>query len=113
MKSGKRLLVLGVLATVGMIGLAQPSSAADRRVEVINKTSHDIVNFYASNVGTNSWEEDILGVSVLPPNSSAVINIDDGSGYCKFDFKAVFSDGGSAVKGGNNVCELETFTFTE
>jgi hypothetical protein len=71
------------------------------------------VEFYASNSGTTDWEEDILGSDVLASGSSVVINIDDGSGYCKFDFLAVFDDGDELVSADNNVCELDEFNFTD
>lgn len=87
--------------------------ALDRRVQINNLTSYTIVEFYASNTGTTDWEEDILGSDVLPAGSSVMINIDDGSGYCKYDFLAVFDDGEQLVSADNNVCELANFDFTE
>ena len=89
------------------------AAALDRRVRINNYTSYDIVEFYASNKGSRSWEEDILGRSILPAGHSVVINIDDGSGYCKFDFLAVFEDGEELVKYDNNVCELSQFNYTD
>ena len=89
------------------------ASALDRRVQVNNLTSYDIVEFYASNTGTTDWEEDILGTGILAAGESVTINIDDGSGYCKFDFLTVFSDGTDLVTSDNNVCELSEFNITE
>jgi hypothetical protein len=88
-------------------------AALDRRVRINNYTSYDIVEFYASHRDSKSWEEDILGRDILPARSSVVINIDDGTGYCVFDFKAVFEDGEELEKYGNNVCELAEFNYTE
>jgi hypothetical protein len=87
--------------------------ALDRRVQINNETSYDIVEFYASNTGTTDWEEDILGSDVLQSGQSVMINIDDGQGYCKFDFLAVFEDGDQVVSSDNNVCELSQFSFTD
>lgn len=89
------------------------AAALDRRVRINNASSYDIIEFYASNTGTNSWEEDILGRNILPAGHSVVINIDDGSGYCKYDFLAVFEDGEEVVAPDNNVCELAQFSFTD
>ena len=86
--------------------------AMERKVQINNQTSYTIVEFYASNTGTNDWQEDILGSDVLPSGSSVSINIDDGSGYCKYDFLAVFDDGDQLVSADNNVCELDSFDFT-
>jgi hypothetical protein len=89
------------------------AAALDRRVRINNRSSYDIIEFYASNTGSKSWEEDILGRNILPSGSSVVINIDDGSGYCKYDFLAVFEDGDEVVSQDNNVCELAQFNFTD
>lgn len=101
-------LALALLAASTM-----SASALDRRVQINNRTSYDIIEFYASNTGTSNWEEDILGSGILPSGSSVMINIDDGSGYCKYDFLAVFDDGEQVVSADNNVCELASFDFTE
>lgn len=93
------------------VGLALPAAANDRRVEVINNTGYTIVEFYGSNTGTSNWEEDILGVDVLAPGESVVINFDDSSGYCMFDVKAVFEDGEEVVRDGLDVCITESFTL--
>lgn len=97
------------LTAVGVVDAA----ALDRRVRINNETSYDIVHFYASNTGTNSWEEDILGEDILPSGYSVVINIDDGTGYCKYDFLAVFDDGDQVQASNKNVCELSEFSFTD
>jgi len=89
------------------------ASAYDRRVQINNRTSYDIVEFYASNTGSRSWEEDILGRSILPAGNSVVININDGSGYCMYDFLAVFEDGDQVTTSRNNVCEMSQFNYTD
>jgi len=89
------------------------ADAADRRVRIINETSYDMIRFYGSNVGTDNWEEDILGKDILRSGGSVVINFDDGTGYCMFDFKAIFDDGDEVVARRKNVCELSSFRFTE
>ncbi|PXA99869.1 hypothetical protein DMC47_01165 [Nostoc sp. 3335mG] len=100
--------------TLVLLALSTLAAAAyDRRVQINNKSSYDIYEFYASNTGTNSWEEDILGDDILPSGHSVVINIDDGTGYCRYDFLAVFEDGDEVTSAGNNVCELSQFNFTD
>lgn len=84
----------------------------DRRVNIVNQTRFTIMEFYASSVGQNNWQEDILGANVLPAGRSVVVNIDDGTGYCLYDLKAVFEDGDEAIKYRVNVCEISTFNFT-
>jgi hypothetical protein len=109
LKAGLALAVM-VATTALTPGLA---SAEDRRVRIINETRHIIVRFYASNVNATSWEEDILGQSVLRPGQSVVVNIDDGSGYCLYDFKAVFDDGDSLVRQRVDVCKISSYRYTE
>jgi hypothetical protein len=89
------------------------ASAADRRVEIINKTGRTLVEFYASITTTDDWEEDILGTDTLDNGDSVVVNIDDGSGKCRYDFKAVFADGQELIRKNVNVCQIESFTYTK
>ncbi|MCI2400445.1 hypothetical protein [Aliiroseovarius subalbicans] len=87
------------------------AEAQDRRVTIINDTGYTIVEFYGSNEGSDSWEEDILGTDVVPTGTTVNINFDDGSGYCMFDFKAVFSDGDVLERRGVDVCTTSTYTY--
>jgi hypothetical protein len=89
------------------------AAALDRRVRIINNSSYDIHEFYASSVGAKTWEEDILGSDILTSGSDVVINIDDGTGYCKYDFRAVFEDGDEVVSDSVNVCEISEFTYSD
>lgn len=107
MKKSVAALTVAVL-TAGTIS----SAALDRRVQINNTSSYDIIEFYASSTGSDSWEEDILGSDILPVGGTVTINIDDGSGYCKYDFLAVFEDGDEVISADNNVCELSEFNFT-
>jgi hypothetical protein len=91
---------------------AAPTHAADRHVRLYNDTPRTIVRFHASNIGTNSWQEDILGADVLDPGDSALINLDDGTGYCVFDFKTVFDNGTSLVRRRVNVCTTGSYTVS-
>lgn len=102
------LALLGATATV-------PSDAArlDRRIRLINGSSEVIQEFHASNTGRSRWEEDILGRRVLQPGASVVINLDDGSGFCKFDFKTVMESGRVMVKRNIDICQLETYRITD
>jgi hypothetical protein len=99
--------VFALLATVNQ------ATAVDRRVRIINETSFDLIEFYGSNVGTDSWEEDLLGNDVLPAGRFFDVNFDDGSGYCMFDFLGVFEDGDEVIKRRVNVCQIGTFRFAE
>lgn len=101
------------LAVAVFVACVADASAYDRRVVVVNNTSTAIQEFYASNTGENDWQEDILGEDTLQPGGEMTVNIDDGSGYCKYDFRAVFEDATEATKAGVNVCEVGQFSFEE
>lgn len=106
--------ITGLLVAATMVVSALSATTADaagRRVRIINNTNVPIHSFYASNVSRQSWEEDILGNDVIPAGGSMMINIDDGSGACLFDFKAVFDDGDVLVRNRINVCRISSYTY--
>jgi len=94
--------------------LAWPATASadqDRQVRVVNDTGHVISEFHASNVSQNEWGDDILGVDELEDGKSVVIDFDDGTGHCKFDFKVVFDDGSVLERNGINVCAIDSYNY--
>ncbi len=98
------------LCLFGLIGTALQAQE-NRRVRIINRASSSIQYLYASNVDRRSWEEDILGAwRVIAPGYYRDVNIDDGSGHCLFDIKAVLSDGREAVGRNINVCTSTSWT---
>jgi hypothetical protein len=109
-KMGRGTAIFGIAAAM-LLSVTGSATALDRHVRIINNSAYDIREFYASNVGTNDWEEDILGRDILPSGYSVNINIDDRSGYCRYDFRAIFEDGESVVTEGVNVCEVGEFTY--
>jgi hypothetical protein len=105
-----RTLLILAFSLLVSISSAQ---AQDRRIRLINESSQTIEEFHASNVNRRGWEEDILGNRVLKPGQSIVINLNDGSGQCNFDFLTVMSNGGKIEKRNVNVCRLETYRITD
>ena len=87
------------------------SDGYNRHVLVVNRSHKTVYRFFGSNVSRSSWEEDILGNMVLQPGQSVDINFDDGSGYCNFDFKVVFSDGTYITDSNINVCAISSYTI--
>ena len=85
--------------------------SAKRNVVITNATGRTIWRFDGSRVSTSSWEEDILGSSVLSNGSSVNINFDDGTGACMFDMRAEFRDGSAKVINNVNVCRVSQVTF--
>ena len=106
----KTIAIAISFATAAAFAVA-PASAANRKMDIVNKSGKTITHFYASNSGTSSWEEDILGKDTLDDGEEVEINFSDGTGACKFDFKAVFDDGSSRVREGIDVCAASTYTY--
>lgn len=106
-------LAVSTLALAGCVDTGTTyyaSSGANRHVTVYNTSYTTITHFYGSRVGASTWEEDILGSSVIPAGAAVDINFDDGTGACYFDFKAVFADGSTAVEQGIDVCSTSSVT---
>ncbi|HEY7556809.1 MAG TPA: hypothetical protein VIH18_18570 [Candidatus Binatia bacterium] len=78
----------------------------NRHVRVHNNSSYVMTELRASNVRRTDWEEDILGVRTLPPGRSINVNIDDGSGHCRYDLKARFGSGAEVVRWNVDVCTV-------
>jgi len=86
------------------------AQAQNRWVTVENVTGVTMREFYASNRDQRTWGNDWFGPSfMLSSGRSIDFNIDDGSGYCIYDLKAVFVDGDEVTSMGFNVCELGTW----
>jgi hypothetical protein len=89
-----------------------PAAAFDHQIELTNNTRLAIVEVYASPVGTGRWQQDLLGDDMLAPATSMLVNIDGGTGSCRFDFKTVFDDGTNLVRRDINICEMERYAIS-
>lgn len=109
----RRAVLAAAISAVafGTMGF-QSNDGQDRRVTIINATGVTMTHFYASNSGRNDWEEDILGQDVLRAGARIRINIDDGSGACIYDFKALFADGDELIRYRINVCQITEYRYT-
>jgi hypothetical protein len=106
-----RALLLGL----SVLALSMPAVAAaddyDRRVTVNNRTGQTIRQLFGSRTSTSDWEEDLLGDGVLRAGAGSRVNMDDGTGECEFDFKAVLADGSTRFRWKVNVCAVSQLTF--
>jgi hypothetical protein len=105
------LALSGIAVTACDTGATSSGGSYDRHVLVVNNSNATVTQFYGSNSGADTWQEDILGADTLPSGSSVTVNFDDGTGACTFDFKAVFADGTSAVESGIDVCATSQVTI--
>ena len=119
-------LILVALGTAS-VATAEPLVAADkaavsapvqsrdglnRRVRIHNNTGWTMLRFYASDSRVDDWEEDMLGSGTLAAGNSIMMNIDDGSGACVYDFKAEFTNGQTLTRFNVNVCQIADYYYT-
>lgn len=99
-----------------LVLLAMPShaTAQNRAVKIVNEASTPIYHLYVTNVGDDDWGPDQLGAfETIGYDRYRIFNMDDGTGYCMFDLKAVLSDGRVAIRRNFNVCRESSWTVTD
>jgi hypothetical protein len=81
--------------------------SGERHVVLTNNSRERLIEIYASDDGTDNWQEDLLGLEFLLPGSSVFIDVDDRNGNCRVDVKTVLNNGSSLVYRGVNACLAE------
>jgi hypothetical protein len=104
--------VATLLAGVGSASIAK-ADRYDRHVLLVNNSHATITEFQASNRDDDFWSDDVLGDYVVRPGQYVRLDLDDGSGYCKFDFRTVLDDGSAIVRHSVDICTLTTYTITD
>lgn len=93
-------------------GVRPVGGGGDLAFTLTNATRYHLVQFFASPTTVASWEEDILGQSVLQPFQSVQVVIADGRMQCDYDLKMVFSDG-DVLTDTVNLCQTGSYTIHE
>ena len=106
-----KILAAAVAVSAVAAMVPEPSQAYDHRVDIRNNTSSTMTHFYASHISRGSWESDILGRGVLGSGRSVLIDIDDGTGRCLYDLKAVFANGSVRTRYRVDVCSADNWTI--
>lgn len=102
-----RFLVLGAMIAATSVA----ANAADRRLTVVNATSHTMTRLYAAPAQGTPVDEDMLGDTILKPGQSVQLVIGGGGDACDYALKASFDDDRTRVQK-VNVCEVRTYRFT-
>ena len=104
------MMSLRTTLTVAAILAAGPALSQDLSFTISNLSSADLVEFYASPVGNDNWEENTLAGAVLAAGQSGQVTISEGGAICNYDLRMVFSDGES-VEDRRNLCETGSYTI--
>ena len=104
------MMSLRTTLTVAAILAAGPALSQDLSFTISNLSSADLVEFYASPVGNDNWEENMLTGAVLAAGQSGQVTISEGGAICHNDLRMVFSDGES-VEDRRNLCETGSYTI--
>jgi hypothetical protein len=107
--------ILGSLVGLAAASVMSTADAQtlDRRVRIVNESGRAIVGFYAVVVEKQEWPASLLGESTLAAGASVVLDFEDGSGFCRYRFRAVFDDGVELVRPSVNVCEVGTYRYMD
>ncbi|AGT08480.1 hypothetical protein [Paracoccus aminophilus] len=87
------------------------ANAENRVITFTNNTQTSVEALYGSTVEVDSWQEDLLGDTTLAAGEAIDVDFDDGSGDCRFDFKALFSDHTDGYLKDVDVCEVGTISI--
>lgn len=108
--------LVATLAVAAMMlsgtGCAEAGDRHDRRIRIINNTNESIWEFRASNIRDKYYRDDLLGSRVISPGKHAIVDLDDGTGYCRFDFMTVMESGERLYKNDVDVCTLVNYRIT-
>ncbi len=108
-----RVLVSTALA-VPLVALTTQSVLADRRdFTVRNDSVTDLQELYVSPSSENEWGTDILGRDILPSGQATLVQFDDDSTACRYDIRAIFSDGQPVEDYQVDLCRTNTYTFSD
>lgn len=87
-----------------LLALAAPAAAGTQDFRLINRTGVEIYSLFVSESSNPSWEEDVLGDSVLPDGASLLITF-SGREACLWDMMVTDDEGGNVTWDGINLCE--------
>jgi hypothetical protein len=108
MKVSSKVATLSLMMSAVLTG---GSAKEDLQVKIINETNVVMVQFFGTHSDAGGGM-DLLAGDPLPPGEAMVVDFDDGSGECLFDFRAIFADGVEMVRRRFDVCETSFYRYT-
>lgn len=94
-----------------MIAIAVMAEGLD--FTLANESSVDVVEFYVSQTGTGSWEENLISGGYLPSGNEINVAIADGRSTWMYDVMATFGDSATLEEYDLDLCELGSYTFQD
>ena len=111
--SGSRWLGAVLLSIPMAFATNAIALATDLNFQLFNNTSATLMELYMSPTDLDDWEEDILGPNVLAPQERGNVTIADGRETCMYDILGIFDDDEQVEDYQVDLCELESYSFTE
>lgn len=103
------LIALGIGAV--RLGAHGAATHHDYHITIANQTGQTISNIFAYHQNGPANTQDRLGATTLATGSSLQLDLNDGSGECYWDFRAVAPSGPNISQDGVNVCTTSTLTL--
>lgn len=105
-------VTLAMMATVVAVMAGSAAvMAGDQDFHLVNKTGLTIDEFYVSPSNVNDWEEDVLGVDVLPNGESVDVAFSRDEEACVWDLKIVDEEGDAVVWNKIDLCKASEITL--
>lgn len=96
MKQLKTLWIFGLVAMF-LVAMASVSFAANRDFCIINHTGQAIMQLNVSPTSSSDWQEDILGVAIIPADEDCYVSMDLAERGRYWDIKAILQDGSEVM----------------
>lgn len=87
------------------------SDGRNRAVSFVNNGKESVWYIYWANVASRDWGPDQLGSNVIVAGDSWQTTIDDGSGACRFNIRAVTRGGREILRNNVDVCSTYTINL--
>ena len=102
-----------IAITLAAIMFAPAVMAQDLPLEVVNDTSFDLDEVYASLSGSGQWGDNLLGAGFLPQGNRAAVTISDEGQNCVFDLRFVLSGGDAIEEKAVDICSAGSYTLND
>lgn len=104
----------GLLAAAAMLMslAAGEAGALERWFWIVNESDSRIEYAYATDIDRSGWGRDLIPHATVDPGYRIRVEPWNSRGYCRFDVKLVFANGGEQVINDVNLCEAtEVVTY--